>query len=163
MLHVHALDACRPDKNFCRVLLCETWTTKTKPRRLRHENIIGFYGACIAKPKLCIVQELAFGSLYDFLHVKKLRPDPGTLLRVGIDIASAMDYCHSLATPVIHRDLKSQNILLDADGRAKVADFGIARAKQHTFLTTKHVNAGTIAYMAPELFSAGYVDESTRK
>ena len=75
------------------------------------------------------MQELAFGSLYDFLHVKKLRPDPGTLLRVGIDIASAMDYCHSLATPVIHRD----------------------------------VNAGTIAYMAPELFSAGYVDESTRK
>ena len=62
-----------------------------------------------------------------------------------------------------YRDLKSQNILLDWSGRAKVADFGIARAKQHTFLTTKHVNAGTIAYMAPELFSATFVDESTQQ
>ena len=42
-------------------------------RKLRHDNIIGFYGACVAKPRLCIVQELAFGSLYDFLHVRLLR------------------------------------------------------------------------------------------
>ena len=55
--------------------------------------------------------------------------------------------------------IKSQNILLDGVGRAKVADFGIARKKQHTFLTTKHVNAGTVAYMAPELFQGTLVDE----
>ena len=49
---------------------------------------------------------------------------------------------------------------MNSSGRAQVADFGIARPLKHTFLTTKHVNAGTIAYMAPELFQATYVDQS---
>merc|ERR1719245_815911 len=79
------------------------------------------------------------------------------LLQYGLDIADAMAYLHPT---VVHRDLKSQNVLLDSNTRAKVCDFGIAKFKNKTFLTTVNSQAGTPAYMAPELFSAGDVSES---
>ncbi len=52
-----------------------------------------------------------------------------------------------------------QNILLGRNGRATLTDFGIARATAGDFLSTKNVGAGTMAYMAPELFAGGAVDE----
>ena len=78
------------------------------------------------------------------------------ILVLADEIADALAYLHP---SVVHRDLKSQNVLLDRDGRSKVCDFGIAKFKERTFLTTKNVQAGTPAYMAPELFRAQEANE----
>lgn len=124
--------------------------------RLRHPNIIAFLAACTIPPDICIIEELAEGgSLHSRLHgpvgsAQRCRPLPlMDILQIGIDIAEAMVYLHP---NIVHRDLKSQNVLLDSDGRAKVCDFGIAKFKDRTFLSTANGQAGTPAYMAPELF-----------
>jgi len=127
--------------------------------RLDHDHIIKFYGACVQPPQVCLVEELAEGgSLHDLLHTNETKAplSYSATLKLGEEIASAMAYLHPT---VVHRDLKSQNVLLDRDGKAKVCDFGIAKFKDHTFLTTRNVQAGTPSYMAPEMFAAGDVDE----
>lgn len=123
---------------------------------LRHPNIVAFLAACTIPPDICIVEELAEGgSLHSKLHgtsgdENRCRPMPaGKVVQVAIDVARAMVYLHP---NIVHRDLKSQNVLLDADGRAKVCDFGIAKFKDRTFVSTVNGQAGTPAYMAPELF-----------
>lgn len=127
--------------------------------RLDHDHIIKFYGACVQPPQVCLVEELAEGgSLHDLLHNSETKTplSYSATLKLGEEIASAMSYLHPT---VVHRDLKSQNVLLDRDGKAKICDFGIAKFKDHTFLTTRNVQAGTPSYMAPEMFAAGDVDE----
>lgn len=123
---------------------------------LRHPNIIAFLAACTIPPDICIIEELAEnGSLHGRLHgpsgsSNRCRPMPiKEVIQVAIDVAQAMVYLHP---NIVHRDLKSQNVLLDADGRAKVCDFGIAKFKDRTFVSTVNGQAGTPAYMAPELF-----------
>eukprot|EP00890_Picochlorum_soloecismus_P004714 jgi/Picsp_1/5243/NSC_02606-R1_protein len=131
--------------------------------RLRHPNIIAFLAACTIPPDICIIEELADGgSLHTRLHgpsgsSNRCRPLPlMSVLQIGIDIAHAMVYLHP---NIVHRDLKSQNVLLDSDGRAKVCDFGIAKFKDRTFVSTVNGQAGTPAYMAPELFDGANVTE----
>ncbi|GMH40763.1 hypothetical protein BSKO_08667 [Bryopsis sp. KO-2023] len=127
---------------------------------LRHPNVVRFLGASMKPPHLCIIQALAtHGSLYQMLHIHHVRPEYGNLLHILKDIASAMAYCHSQPKPIVHRDLKTQNILLGDGGKALVADFGLAKVKERTFLQTRHNGAGTVAYMAPETFGGGPVDE----
>ena len=128
--------------------------------RLKHQGIINFLGASLQPPNVCIVQELAEGgSLFTRLHGSGSENNPMKyvdILQYALDIADAMAYLHP---NVVHRDLKSQNVLLDSNKRAKVCDFGIANFKDKTLLTTVNSQAGTPAYMAPELFSAGDVSE----
>lgn len=114
--------------------------------RLRHPNIIAFLAACTVPPDICIIEELAEGgSLHSKLHGPRGRrqscPLPlRDLLNIAADIAEAMAYLHPR---IVHRDLKSQNVLLDASGRAKVCDFGIAKFKDRTFVSTVNGQAGT--------------------
>ncbi|GHO89708.1 serine/threonine-protein kinase [Dictyobacter formicarum] len=71
------------------------------------------------------------------------------------DIADALDYMHEQG--IIHRDIKSSNVLLDADGRCYLADFGIARtSSDSTQLTSTGNVLGTVDYIAPELFESNY-------
>lgn len=71
------------------------------------------------------------------------------------DIADALDYMHQQG--IIHRDIKSSNVMLDADGRCYLADFGIARSESDsTQLTTTGNVLGTVDYIAPELFESDY-------
>lgn len=78
------------------------------------------------------------------LHVHHVRPEYGKLLQILLDVASAMKFCHNQPKPVVHRDLKTQNILLSGDGRAVVADFGLAKVKERTHLQTINNGAGTV-------------------
>uniref|UniRef100_A0A8C8SD16 mitogen-activated protein kinase kinase kinase n=1 Tax=Pelusios castaneus TaxID=367368 RepID=A0A8C8SD16_9SAUR len=110
---------------------------------LRHPNIIALKAVCLQEPNLCLVMEYAAG---------------GPLSRALI--ARGMQYLHCGAiVPVIHRDLKSNNILLsqriedeDMNGKTlKITDFGLAREWHRT---TKMSTAGTYAWMAPEVIKA---------
>lgn len=111
--------------------------------RVRHSNIVNFLGACMTSPHLFFVMELCACSLFDKLHKYRetvLAPD---CLRIAIDISSAMEYLHALSPAIIHRDLKSLNVLQAYDGSMKICDFGLVKVR--------NTQAGTPAYMAPEL------------
>ena len=127
--------------------------------KLQHPNIVHLFGACASPPSVFLVEEfMNYGSLHDALYKHKIRLSLPKILSIAIDVASALSYLHPR---VVHCDLKPHNILLDEDGHAKVADFGIAKFKKGTYvnLTSAAAMNGTPAYMAPELFSAGHVSE----
>ena len=92
----------------------------------QHPHIISFYGISINYPDLFIVTEFAEkGSLFDYLHKEKQVPTVDQSLAWALHVAMAMRHLHN--HDIIHRDLKSANILLSAKLTAKVCDFGTAR------------------------------------
>lgn len=119
---------------------------------LSHKNIIKFYGAATKAPNFCIVTEYAeHGSLYAFLAMQENDSmlSFGQILLWSIQIASGMHYLHEEAPiKVIHRDLKSKNVVICSDYTCKICDFGASR-----FLgaTTRMSLAGTLPWMAPEV------------
>ena len=112
--------------------------------KLSHSNIVSFLGASMVPPNLCFVMELCEDSLYEQIHKKRFNFSEYDIIRIATDIAYAMEYLHSQKPCIIHRDLKTHNVLISFDGVAKVCDFGLVK---NTCTT-----AGTPAYMAPELF-----------
>ncbi|KAJ3097637.1 Serine/threonine-protein kinase tnni3k [Phlyctochytrium planicorne] len=111
-----------------------------------------------------VLEYLPQGSLYDFYTSKPLLPF-GNRLSLALDIASGMQYLHGLNPPVLHRDVKSLNVLLYVDSvgelHAKLTDFGISAVMKSTLTTTSALNTGgssdsqkgSLLWMAPELFS----------
>ncbi|XP_027768306.1 serine/threonine-protein kinase CTR1-like isoform X2 [Solanum pennellii] len=122
-------------------------------KRLRHPNIVLFMGAVTEPPNLSIVTEyLSRGSLYRLLHKPGAREvlDERRRLCMAYDVAKGMNYLHKRKPPVVHRDLKSPNLLVDKKYTVKVCDFGLSRLKANTFLSSKSA-AGTPEWMAPEV------------
>ena len=115
--------------------------------RLRHPNVVQCFGASARAPDLLAVLEYLPHSLHAVLHesptVKLDRRRALDLLR---DAARALRYLHSLSPPVVHRDVKPSNFLVDRAWKVKLCDFGLA--------VDPKAGAGTPAYMAPELFRA---------
>ncbi|GAA0169518.1 non-receptor serine/threonine protein kinase [Lithospermum erythrorhizon] len=122
-------------------------------KRLRHPNIVLFMGAVTQPPNLSIVTEyLSRGSLYRLMHKPGAREvlDERRRLCMAYDVAKGMNYLHKCNPPVVHRDLKSPNLLVDKKYTVKVCDFGLSRLKANTFLSSKSA-AGTPEWMAPEV------------
>ncbi|XP_065855214.1 serine/threonine-protein kinase CTR1 [Euphorbia lathyris] len=122
-------------------------------KRLRHPNIVLFMGAVVQPPNLSIVTEyLSRGSLYRLLHKSGAREvlDERRRLSMAYDVAKGMNYLHRRNPPIVHRDLKSPNLLVDKKYTVKVCDFGLSRLKANTFLSSKSA-AGTPEWMAPEV------------
>ncbi|KAL1440892.1 hypothetical protein MTO96_009063 [Rhipicephalus appendiculatus] len=98
---------------------------------LSHKNIITFYGAATKAPNFCIITEYAeHGSLYAFLAMQENDSmlSFGQILLWGIQIAAGMHYLHQEAPiKVIHRDLKSKNVVICSDYTCKICDFGASR------------------------------------
>ncbi|XP_031287382.1 serine/threonine-protein kinase STY17-like isoform X2 [Pistacia vera] len=117
-------------------------------RKIRHKNVVQFIGACTRPPNLCIVTEfMARGSIHDFLHTQKGVFDLPSLLKVAIDVSKGMNYLHQ--NNIIHRDLKTANLLMDENEVVKVADFGVARVQAQSGVMT--AETGTYRWMAPEV------------
>eukprot|EP01098_Paradermamoeba_levis_P010501 TRINITY_DN4408_c0_g6_i1.p1 TRINITY_DN4408_c0_g6~~TRINITY_DN4408_c0_g6_i1.p1 ORF type:complete len:373 (+),score=99.67 TRINITY_DN4408_c0_g6_i1:1397-2515(+) len=117
--------------------------------KLRHPNIILLLGACTRTTSLCIITEyLAGGSLFHLLHVEKVALNLSAFLSICRGVCLGMNYLHLEDPPIIHRDLKSMNLLLDSKGTVKVADFGWARLADPSGRMT--VRAGTPFYLSPE-------------
>nr|XP_043619645.1 probable serine/threonine-protein kinase DDB_G0281745 [Erigeron canadensis] len=120
-------------------------------KRLRHPNILLFMGAVTSPQRLCIVTEfLPRGSLFQILNRNTTQLDWRRRLHMAMDIARGMNYLHNHTPPIVHRDLKSSNLLVDRNWTVKVGDFGLSRLKYETYLKTKS-GKGTPQWMAPEV------------
>ncbi|KAJ4951771.1 hypothetical protein NE237_028603 [Protea cynaroides] len=119
-------------------------------REVQHRNVVRFIGACTKLPQLCIVTEyMPGGSLYDFLHKHHNVLELPLLLSFAIDVCKGMEYLHQ--NNIIHRDLKTANLLIDMNKVVKVADFGVARFQNQEGVMT--AETGTYRWMAPEVIN----------
>ena len=124
---------------------------------IRHTNIVKLL-CCISsqEAKLLVYEYMENGSLDRWLHHRDRAGAPAPLdwptrLAVAVDAARGLSYMHhDCAQPIVHRDVKSSNILLDPDFQAKIADFGLARILVKSG-EPESVSAigGTFGYMAP--------------
>ncbi|CAI9776196.1 unnamed protein product [Fraxinus pennsylvanica] len=128
-------------------------------KRLRHPNILLFMGAVTSPQRLCIVTEfLPRGSLFRLLQRNTSKIDWRRRIHMALDIARGINYLHRFNPPIVHRDLKSSNLLVDKNWAVKVGDFGLSRLKHETYLTTK-TGKGTPQWMAPEVLRNEPSDE----
>lgn len=94
---------------------------------LRHPNVAMLMGVIPKIPDIVIVFEHVQGSLFDLLHMKKNKVEltPRQRLRLARDTAIAFNYMHNLG--IVHRDIKSHNVLVDESLHVKICDFGLAK------------------------------------
>ncbi|XP_006878887.1 PREDICTED: mitogen-activated protein kinase kinase kinase MLT-like isoform X1 [Elephantulus edwardii] len=127
---------------------------------LSHRNIIQFYGVILEPPNYGIVTEYAsLGSLYDYINSNRSEEmDMDHIMTWATDVAKGMHYLHMEApVKVIHRDLKSRNVVIAGDGVLKICDFGASRFHNHT---THMSLVGTFPWMAPEVIQSLPVSET---
>ncbi|CAN7137558.1 unnamed protein product [Brassica rapa subsp. narinosa] len=132
-------------------------------KKLNHSNIIRLSGFCIREGASYLVYEYSEnGSVSDWLHSSNKKKSLTWRQRVEIcrDIAEALDYLHNYVTPPhIHKNLESNNVLLDSNFKAKISNFGVARILDEGDLDlqlTRHVE-GTQGYLAPEYVENGVI------
>ncbi len=114
---------------------------------LHHPGLVGLHDGGVEADRPYIVTDLVEGqSLAERIAERPL--DAAEVLRLGARLADALAHVH--ANGIVHRDLKPANVLMDVDGRPRLADFGIARAVDGTAVTGTGYVIGTAAYLAPE-------------
>ncbi|PIN26283.1 Serine/threonine protein kinase [Handroanthus impetiginosus] len=132
--------------------------------RISHPNLVGLMGFCLEKgEQLLLLEYVPNKSLFDRIHTRqgqaKVPLSWSSRLSIALDIAYALDYLHSVADPpVIHRDIKSANILLVDDNHAKLADFGLCKLGNdaqtaHTPIAIK----GSLGYVDTNYLNTGIV------
>ncbi|XAR57318.1 Non-specific serine/threonine protein kinase, partial [Bertholletia excelsa] len=132
-------------------------------QKVNHGNLVKLEGFCIdPEDANCylVYEYVENGSLYSWLHENRTEKKLSwkTRLRIAVDVANGLQYVHEHTRPrVVHKDIKSSNILLDSNMRAKIANFGLAKSGCNAI--TMHI-VGTQGYLAPEYISDGVV--STR-
>ncbi|KAF9095391.1 hypothetical protein BGX27_001289 [Mortierella sp. AM989] len=140
-------------KNFTELDITEMKHEINVLKQLRHENIVRFVGVCTNVRHLCIVTELCeHGDLYDYMR-RVRKPTFGRMIMYMHDIALACSYLHTRRPSIIHRDLKSMNILISSDDRAKINDFGLARIRPRPN-ASMHTQCGTPNWQAPEFWTS---------
>ncbi|XP_027114430.1 serine/threonine-protein kinase EDR1 isoform X1 [Coffea eugenioides] len=139
------------DQDFSGAALAEFRREVRIMQRLRHPNVVLFMGAVTRPPNLSIVTEfLPRGSLYRIIHRPQCQIDEKRRIKMALDVAKGMNCLHTSIPTIVHRDLKSPNLLVDNNWNVKVCDFGLSRLKHNTFLSSKST-AGTPEWMAPEV------------
>ncbi|CAL4978835.1 unnamed protein product [Urochloa decumbens] len=126
--------------------------------KIRHKNIVKLWCCCIHRDcKLLVYDYMPNGSLGDVLHssAKAGLLDWPARYKIALDAAEGLSYLHHDCVPaIVHRDVKSNNILLDAELGARVADFGVAKVVEGTgpgrAAKSMSVIAGSCGYIAPE-------------
>ncbi|TKW28681.1 hypothetical protein SEVIR_3G344800v4 [Setaria viridis] len=135
--------------------------------RVHHKNLVSLIGYCKDRKHMALVYEYMQGGNLE----ERLRGEASAAtlltwhqrLKIALDSAQGLEYLHkSCQPPLIHRDVKTQNILLSADLEAKLADFGLMKAFADDFKT--HVTtlpAGTLGYLDPEYYNTSQLSEKS--
>ncbi|KFK44799.1 hypothetical protein AALP_AA1G304800 [Arabis alpina] len=129
---------------------------------LNHPNLVKLYGCCVEKDQLLLVYEYMQNNSLALALYGKNSPklDWEARQKICVGIARGLEFLHEGSLiKMVHRDIKTSNVLLDAELNAKISDFGLARLheEEHTHISTKI--AGTIGYMAPEYALWGHLTE----
>lgn len=128
-------------------------------KNLRHPNILLFMGASCKAPYYFVVTEFCEnGNLFELMHQhKNIALNWDERRRIALEVALGMNYLHSFEPPILHRDLKSMNVLLDKNFQVKIADFGSTKFLEVQMTKQK----GTFQWMAPEVIkSSSYTEKA---
>ncbi|KAL6553366.1 putative L-type lectin-domain containing receptor kinase S.7 [Orobanche gracilis] len=134
---------------------------------LRHKNLVQLQGWCAEKDELLLVYEfMPNGSLDNVLYQdSEKNENPLKWIyryNISVGLASALTYLHrECEQQVIHRDIKTSNIMLDGSYNARICDFGLARLMDHDKSPISTLTAGTMGYLAPEYLQYGKATEKT--
>ncbi|XP_008981113.1 receptor-interacting serine/threonine-protein kinase 2 isoform X2 [Callithrix jacchus] len=138
--------------------------------KARFSYILPILGICNEPEFLGIVTEyMPNGSLNELLHRKIEYPDVAWPLRFRIlhEIALGVNYLHNMTPPLLHHDLKTQNILLDSEFHVKIADFGLSKWRMMSLSQSRSSKSapegGTIVYMPPENYEPGQKSRASIK
>ncbi|KAG7594899.1 Protein kinase domain [Arabidopsis thaliana x Arabidopsis arenosa] len=134
--------------------------------RVHHKNLVGLVGYCEEGDKLALIYEyMANGDLDEHMSGKRGGSilNWGTRLKIAVEAAQGLEYLHNGCKPLmVHRDIKTTNILLNEHFHTKLADFGLSRSfpiEGETHVST--VVAGTIGYLDPEYYRTNWLTEKS--
>lgn len=130
---------------------------------LRHRNLVRLQGWCHEKGEILLVYDLMPNGSLDKALFEARTPLPWPhRTKILLGVASALAYLHQeCENQVIHRDIKTSNIMLDEGFNARLGDFGLARQVEHDKSPDATVAAGTMGYLAPEYLLTGRATEKT--
>eukprot|EP00029_Vermamoeba_vermiformis_P011454 TRINITY_DN6301_c0_g1_i1.p1 TRINITY_DN6301_c0_g1~~TRINITY_DN6301_c0_g1_i1.p1 ORF type:complete len:198 (-),score=52.91 TRINITY_DN6301_c0_g1_i1:20-613(-) len=122
---------------------------------VNHPNLVRCYGGQTKNDNYAILSELMEDNLFNLLSKKSVKLEPYHVYKMAIQVCRGMEYLH--ACNLIHRDLKSVNLLVDNDLNIKVCDFGLSRLIDRERNMTG--NVGTVSWIAPEIFQQEHYTE----